>query len=170
MSLDPNISELIAAFRRRRTAALITRCVLSLGAVGGIATLAAALVDHLFFLSDFSKTILGLSIYLSCFVVLLARHGSQIREKQDARTIARMLESTRPELRGELLSLIELSEQGLLNTKSSDGARHFAELLHEKTKTALTSLNHAKLFPARMLWRDVRVFGISCLLLVSACL
>ena len=169
MSLDPNISKLIAAFRSQRIAALITRCVLSFGAVGGVATLAAALVDRLFFLSDFSKTILGLSIYLSCLLALLLRHGSQIREKQDARTIARMLESTRPELRGELLSLIELSERGLLNTNATDGAPHFAELLHKKTKDALASVNRAKLFPVHMLWGDVRFFAISCLPLVSAC-
>lgn len=170
MSLDPNIRALISAFRRQRTAALIVQCALSLGAVVGVATLAAALVDHLFFLSDLSRTILGLFIYLSCFAALFMRHGSQIREKLDARTVARMLESTRPELRGELLSLVELSEQGFLNTNSPDDGHHFVELLHRKTKTSLAAVNHTKLFPVQMLWRDVRVFTLSSLLLVSACI
>ena len=170
MSLDPHIRNLIAAFRRQRRAALTARCLLSISAIGCFATMIAALLDRLFLLSDASRAALGMSIYLFCFAFLIVRHGNQIREKQDARNIALMFESTRPELCGELLSVIEFSEQGLLKNCGPDAANQFADMLHHKTRAALNSINPAILFPFRLLWSDVRLFGSSLLILVSACI
>ena len=169
MSLDPNIREVIATFRQQRTVALSVRCVLLLCAFLGIATLPAAIVDRLLFLSDNARIAVGICVYATSIVVLMARHGRQILMKQDARTIARMIESTRPELRGELLSLIELAEQGTLNTRQAGQEAQFSDLLHQKNLTALASVKHSRLFPLHMLWSDVRIFAGSCLLVTTAC-
>ena len=169
MNLDPNIREVLKTFSQQRTVALSLRCALWLGTVLGVATLSGALIDRSFFLSDNLRIAVGVTVYGTSFLALAFRHGRQILIKQDARTVARMIESTRPELRGELLSLIELAEGGALQSSEPGGPNRFTDLLHQKTRSALASLNHSKLFPMHMLRDDARSFTCSGLLVVLAC-
>ena len=132
MNLDPNIREVLKTFSQQRTVALALRCALWLGTVLGVATLSGALIDRSFFLSDNLRIAVGVAVYGTSFLALAFRHGRQILIKQDARTVARMIESTRPELRGELLSLIELAEGGALQSSEPGGPNRFTDLLHQK--------------------------------------
>jgi hypothetical protein len=166
---DPNICAVIHAFRQQRTVALALRFALWTGAVLGVATLLGALIDRSFFLSDNSRIAVGLAVYATSFLSFAIRHGRQILIKQDARTMARMIESTHPELDGELLSLIELDEDGALQPSTTDNPVRFTDLLHEKTRKALASLDHAKLFPMHMLRIDAQRFAWSGLLVIFAC-
>ena len=169
MNLDPNIHEVIKTFRQQRTVALALRCALWFGTVVGVSMLSGALIDRWFFLSDNVRAAVGLAVYATSCIALAIRHGRQILIRQDARTIARMIESTRPELRGELLSLIELDEEGAIQSNDSGAPARFTDLLHQKTRNALASLNPAKLFPMHSLRSDARNFTWISLLVILAC-
>jgi hypothetical protein len=107
--VSPVTLEKIRAFGRRRWRLALLRNVSALVLIGLGGLGAIALVDRVAILPDFVRRILSVGAYLATAAVLVRAIRETLRPAS-LRELARWMEAVAPELRGELLSAVELGD------------------------------------------------------------
>src|SRR6185436_12361231 len=108
--LDPLIEQQLLAFGRRWR-----RLVLLRGVCGGVITLLGmmtlvAFADWVFLMPEGLRWGLSATGYLATVLVVWFVCLRQLFHRQSLRELARLVEKTRPELREDLLSAVELAQ------------------------------------------------------------
>lgn len=161
--LDPRTAQRLAAFGRRRARLLWQR-----GVFAALATLFAALVvvaavDAVFILDDPARIALSVAAYAAAGFELWRLYLRYRRRRPDLAVLARMMETTRPELREDLLSAVELA------APTSDAAPAdsplFRSQLQQDVARRIEPLDVAELLPFRLIARWARLRAAAAALL-----
>lgn len=152
--LDPRTAEKIEEFGRRRRRLIILRGTCASVTAWLVAMTVVAALDYLTVLEDYTRLALSLTAYASVGLVLYITCLRRLWHKPDSRELARLLEATRPELREDLLSAVELGETETLQRWNSEIFRTF---LQEDVAARVRPLPIISLLPGALIVRWVRV-------------
>lgn len=167
-ALDPAILEKIEALARRRRRLLWARGTCAAGAVLAAAMTAVAMVDWLALLPDEARVALSAAAYAAALGAGWFTAGRFLRNRPDARLLARFIEQARPELREDLLSAVELGDS---RAAQAGGSPAFLEALQRSVAGRMREVEAAAVLPFRRIapwaWAAAGAFGIvGALLLV----
>lgn len=139
--------ETLRAFRRRRTRLIVLRGVCATLVTLVVAMAVVALLDYLFVLPDKLRWALSGTGYALVLVVAWMSCLKWLLRMPSDRQLARLVEATRPELREDLLSAIEL---GTPVTGEEIDSPVFRQLLQQSVATRVTGLRADQLLPWRL--------------------
>ncbi len=154
MPASPVILEKLAVFNRRWRQLILLRglCGAAATLLGGLTL--AALLDWSFVLPDAARAGLSAIIYLSAALVGWLAAGRFLWLSPDTRSLARLVERARPELREDLLSAVELGQ----SEPRWDSAQ-FRARLQENVAGRLRDLHVESLLPRKLIARWLRLAG-----------
>jgi hypothetical protein len=159
MSLHPEIQRLLSAFERRRRLLLLLRGALSGGAVFLLGTLLAVMVDAPLVLEDIPRMVLAGLVYGGTLVAFWGFALRRLRAGSPAR-VAALLEMAAPQLRGSVLSAVELAPSAAHSDSNT-----FRESLQEQTARQIGGLSVSSLLPFRLVRRDFAALLLAALAL-----
>jgi hypothetical protein len=111
-SLDPITAQKIDAFARRRLRLILVRGVCSVLTILLALMSALALLDFFVLMADELRWALSGAAYLAALAAAWFTCARIVVRAPDPRELARLIEQARPELREDLISAVELGEEG----------------------------------------------------------
>ncbi len=163
VALNPVTAARIEEFGRRRRRLIVERGIFAAVAAWFGALVIVAAADGLFLLEDGIRYLLSALAYgLAGFVLwrVCLRHLSR---RADHRVLARWLEATRPDLREDLLSAVELGEPASADRWDSPV---FRARLQDDIARRVEGLDVREILPFRLIARWARVAGVSIVLML----
>ena len=149
MNLHPDLKRLLSRFEARRRTLLFARGAFSASTVLVIGVMVAAAFDGPLVFEDKTRLYIAVCLYCAALLVIWFRSGRSLLRANSARELAGALEYTAPELRGALLSAVELGGPvGISGDSQALRALH-----QERTAKAVASLDCRKLLP----WKRLRL-------------
>ena len=150
----------LRAFRRRRAGLILLRGVCATLVTLVTAMAAVVLLDFLFVLPDMVRWALSAAGYAVSLAVAWRTCLRKIVRMPSDRQLARLVEATRPELREDLISAVEL---GSWQADEDIDSPVFRQLLQESVAGRVDGLRASQLLP----WRLVRGWLITLAVLLS---
>ncbi len=149
-SLNPLIAEKLEEFSERWRSLILMRGVAEgLVALLGSVTL-VAIVDRLFLLPDWARYLMSAAAYLATAIVVWRGCLRFLIKAPDAREMARILEKTRPDLREDLISAVELGESP---DEAQWDSEVFREVLQRSVASRMEGVDANQLLPSRLISR-----------------
>lgn len=146
--LNPVIAKKIDAFMLRRKVLLRRRGIYVLITSFFCMTLIVALIDYFILMEDIVRHILSLTLYTAVTLILWLTTLRKTFANLSKEDVAKMIESTHPELREALLSAVELQVNG--NNQRFDSAL-FRKLIQEEVAGRVEPLVTEELLPFSMI-------------------
>jgi len=161
--IDPLILAKLQAFADRRRKLIVRRGIYAAVATLLIAMMVVAFVDWAFVLPDAVRWTLSGAAYLAIIVVEWRSCWRLLLHAPGSRQLARLIEHAEPKLREDLLSAVELGDEGSGEVFDSE---QFRALVQSDVAARVESLDMEQLLPTKLLRRYAFVaagIGLGCL-------
>lgn len=154
--LDPVTRSKIEAFAARRRRLIVVRGVCAVFAVLLALMTALALLDFFVLMADGVRWTLSALAYLAAAGAAWWTCGRLLWRSPDARELARLLESARPDLREDLLSAVELGDPSAAGAWDSE---EFREKLQSDVAGRVRDVEVASILPVQRIRRWILAAG-----------
>lgn len=162
MNLHRDLKHLLSRFNARRRRLLFVRGSLSASALLVLGVMLSAALDGYLIFEEKSRLYIAALLYCATLVFFWLRAGKNLIRTSSARELAGALEYTAPELKGALLSAVELGVPiGVSRDSETLRALH-----QERTAKAVESLDCNRLLPWSKLRFEITAFASAALLLL----
>lgn len=159
---DPLILQKLEAFAQRRRKLIIRRGIYAAVATLLVAMMVVAFVDLAFVLPDVVRWSLSGAAYLAIIVVEWRSCWRLLLKSPGPRELARLVEHAEPGLREDLLSAVELGDEG----GDVFDSEQFRSLVQSDVASRVEKLNMEELLPAKLLRRYTFIaggIGLACI-------
>ncbi|MEI9896011.1 MAG: hypothetical protein WDN28_19615 [Chthoniobacter sp.] len=161
--LDPLILQKLQAFAQRRRKLIVRRGIYAAVATLLVAMMLVAFLDWAFVLPDAVRWTLSGAAYLAIVVVEWRSCWRLLLRTPGSRQLARLIEHAEPRLREDLLSAVELGDEGAGQVFDSE---QFRALVQTDVAARVEKLDVEQLLPAKLLRRYAFIaaaIGVGCL-------
>ena len=165
VQIDPVILRKLDDFSQRRRKLIIWRGLLAAGATLLLAMMFVALIDALFVLPDVARWSLSGAAYLTVLIVEWRASLRLLIHPPGRRDLARMVETTEPGLRENLLSAVELSEA---DHEALGTSTQFRRLLESSVSQHLSRTDMDALLPVQLVRRSILAGLLAFVLCLAA--
>ncbi len=165
VQIDPIILRKLDDFSQRRRQLIIWRGLLAAGATLLLAMMLVALIDAIFVLPDAARWALSGAAYLAVIIVEWRASLRLLVRPPGRRDLARMVETTEPGLRENLLSAVELSEA---DHEAHGTSTQFRRLLEHQVSRHLSATDMEALLPVQLVRRAIFAGFLALFLCLAA--
>ncbi|MDR3401500.1 MAG: hypothetical protein P4L99_03290 [Chthoniobacter sp.] len=160
---DPLILNKLQAFAQRRRKLIVRRGLYAAGATLLVAMMVVAFLDWAFVLPDVVRWTLSGAAYLAIIVVEWRSCWRLLLRAPGSRQLARLIEHAEPKLREDLLSAVELGDEGAGQVFDSE---QFRALVQSDVAARVEKLDMEQLLPTKLLRRYAFIaagIGVACI-------
>ncbi|EDY21451.1 hypothetical protein CfE428DRAFT_0696 [Chthoniobacter flavus Ellin428] len=161
--IDPLILRKLQAFADRRRKLIVRRGIYAAVATLLVAMMVVAAIDYIFVLPDALRWTFSGAAYLAIIIVEWRSCWRLLLKAPGSRQLARLVEHAEPKLREDLLSAVELGDEGPNQVFDSE---QFRALVQSDVAARVEKLDMEELLPAKLLRRYSMIaagIGVACL-------